>query len=50
LEGSFVLLYEIDPNLNSSFENIKSIDKRDSNNGVSEDYTRLVLGMAKYEK
>lgn len=50
VDGNFVICYEIDPSLNPSFDNAKSIDKRDSNNGVSEEYTRLVLGMAKYEK
>lgn len=50
MDGNFVICYEIDPSLNPSFDNVKSIDKRDSNNGVSEEYTRLVLGMAKYEK
>ena len=50
MDGNFVICYEIDPSLNPSFDIVKSIDKRDSNNGVSEEYTRLVLGMAKYEK
>lgn len=45
-----VLCYEIDPSLNPSFDNLKSIDKRDSNNGVSDEFTRLSLGLAKYEK
>jgi hypothetical protein len=48
-EGANLIFYEIDPRLKPTFEG-KSIDKRDSNNGVSEEYTRLVLGMAKYEK
>ena len=48
-DGKIILCYEIDPKLNPTFEG-KLLDKKDSNNGVSEDYTRLIVEMAKFEK
>jgi hypothetical protein len=35
--------------LKPTFEG-KNIDKKDSNNGVSDEYTRLIVLMAKLEK
>ena len=41
-DGKIVLCYEIDPKLNPKFEGI-SLDEKDSNNGVSKDFTRLIV-------
>jgi hypothetical protein len=46
--GKYVLLYEIDPSLNPEFP--ETIDACDSNNGVSSDYTRLVINMGQLTK
>lgn len=41
--GKHVLLYEINPSLHTRFP--EDIDEYDSNNGVSNDYTRLIVNM-----
>lgn len=49
--GRVILCYEIDPKLNPRFENFKGlIDKKDSNNGVSENFIRLNCGIATLTK
>ena len=47
-DGKYLLIYEANPTLNPEFPEI--IDSKDSNNGISEHYTRIIVNTFVYTK